>query len=209
MKAFTSVTGVAIPFLEDDVNTDQIAPVAGGTRLHENYAETLFRNRRRFDNGAQDPDFVFNTPHFRSGVMLVSGRNFGCGSSRESAVWAFQAIGISCIVARSFADIYRENCLQNGVLPIVLNDADADRLDAAVVAVNGAAPFTVDLVARAITGPGGFHLAFEIPEADRTRLLEGLDDIGLTLKHRAEIEAFEEAIARARPWSQKADASSL
>jgi 3-isopropylmalate/(R)-2-methylmalate dehydratase small subunit len=209
MKAFTSVTGVAIPFLEDDVNPHQIAPVAGGTRLHENYAETLFRNRRRFDNGAQDPDFVFNTPQFRSGVMLVSGRNFGCGSSRESAVWAFQAIGISCIVARSFADIYRENCLQNGVLPIVLNDADADRLDAAVTAAKGAAPFTVDLVARAITGPGGFHLAFEVPEADRTRLLEGLDDIGLTLKHRAEIEAFEEAIARARPWSQKADASSL
>ena len=209
MKAFTSVNGVAIPFLEDDVNTDQIAPVAGGTKLNENYAETLFRNRRRFDDGAEDPGFVFNKPQFRSGVMLVSGRNFGCGSSRESAVWAFQAIGISCIVARSFADIYRENCLQNGVLPIVLNDADADRLDAAVVAVNGAAPFTVDLVARAITGPGGFHLAFEIPEADRTRLLEGLDDIGLTLKHRAEIEAFEEAIARARPWSQKADASSL
>jgi 3-isopropylmalate/(R)-2-methylmalate dehydratase small subunit len=209
MKAFSSVTGVAIPFLEDDVNTDQIAPVAGGTRLNENYAETLFRNRRRFDNGDADPDFVFNKPQFRTGVMLVAGKNFGCGSSRESAVWVFQAIGISCIVARSFADIYRENCLQNGILPIVLGEADADRLDAAILAADGAAPFTVDLVARAISGPNGFHLSFEIPEADRTRLLEGLDDIGLTLKHRAEIEAFEARIAQAKPWSQVADASSL
>lgn len=209
MKAFTSVTGVAIPFLEDDVNTDQIAPVAGGTRLHEDYAQTLFRNRRRFDNGVDDPDFVFNKPHFRSGVMLVAGRNFGCGSSRESAVWVFQAIGISCIVTRSFADIYRENCLQNGILPVVLADAEADRLDAAVVAANGGELFTVDLVARAISGPDGFHLAFEIPDADRTRLLEGLDDIGLTLKHRAEIEAYEARIAQAKPWAQVADASSL
>ena len=209
MKAFSSITGVAIPFLENDVNTDQIAPVAGGTKLHENYAETLFRNRRRFDDGTPDPDFVFNTPQFRSGVMLVTGSNFGCGSSRESAVWVFQAIGVSCIVARSFADIYRENCLQNGILPIVLGDAEADGLDAAVVSANGAAPFTVDLVSRTISGPEGFHLAFEIPEADRTRLLEGLDDIGLTLKHRAEIEAFEKAIAQARPWSQKANASTL
>lgn len=209
MKAFTSVTGVAIPFLEDDVNTDQIAPVAGGTRLHEDYAQTLFRNRRRFDNGVDDPDFVFNKPHFRSGVMLVAGRNFGCGSSRESAVWVFQAIGISCIVTRSFADIYRENCLQNGILPVVLADAEADRLDAAVVAANGGELFTVDLVARAISGPDGFHLAFEIPDADRTRLLEGLDDIGLTLKHRAEIEAYEARIAQAKPWAHVADASSL
>jgi 3-isopropylmalate/(R)-2-methylmalate dehydratase small subunit len=209
MKAFSTVTGVAIPLLEDDVNTDQIAPVAGGTRLNENYAETLFRNRRRFDNGEADPDFVFNKPQFRTGVMLVAGRNFGCGSSRESAVWVFQAIGVSCIVARSFADIYRENCLQNGILPIVLTDADADRLDAAILEADGAAPFTVDLVARSISGPNGFHLSFEIPEADRTRLLEGLDDIGLTLKHRAEIEAFEARIAQAKPWSQKADASLL
>jgi 3-isopropylmalate/(R)-2-methylmalate dehydratase small subunit len=209
MKAFSSITGVAIPLLEDDVNTDQIAPVAGGTRLHENYAETLFRNRRRFDDGAEDPGFVFNKPQFRSGVMLVAGRNFGCGSSRESAVWVFQAIGISCIVARSFADIYRENCMQNGILPIVLNDADADRLDAAVRAANGAAPFTIDLVSRSISGPDGFALSFEIPDADRTRLLEGLDDIGLTLKHRAQIEAFEARIAQAKPWSQVANASSL
>ncbi len=209
MKAFTHVTGTAIPFLEDDVNTDQIAPVAGGARMSEDYAQTLFRHRRRGADGAEDPDFVFNKPQFRSGAMLVSGRNFGCGSSRESAVWTFLAIGVTCIIARSFADMYRENCLQNGILPITLSDAQADALEAAVVAADGAAPFTVDLERQEITGPNGLHMAFDISAADRTRLLEGLDDIGLTMKHKAEIEAFEKKMADMLPWSQRADASTL
>ena len=209
MKAFTHVTGTAIPFLEDDVNTDQIAPVAGGARMSEDYAQTLFRHRRCGADGAEDPDFVFNKPQFRSGAMLVSGRNFGCGSSRESAVWTFLAIGVTCIIARSFADMYRENCLQNGILPITLSDAQADALEAAVVAADGAAPFTVDLERQEITGPGGLQMTFDISAADRTRLLEGLDDIGLTMKHRAEIEAFEKKMADMLPWSQRADASTL
>jgi 3-isopropylmalate dehydratase small subunit len=209
MKAFIKASGVAIPFLENDVNTDQIAPVGGGVKLHEDYAETLFKNRRRRDDGGEDESFVFNRPQFRRGVILVTGQNFGCGSSRESAVWVFQAIGVSCIIARSFADIYRENCLLNGVLPIVLPEADAARLEEAAVAANGAADFTVDLVERAITGPQGLRLTFEISEAERTRLLEGLDDIGLTLKHLAEIEAWEKRAAGATPWAQHADASAL
>ena len=209
MKAFTHVTGTAIPFLEDDVNTDQIAPVAGGARMSEDYAQTLFRHRRRGADGAEDPDFVFNKPQFRTGAMLVSGRNFGCGSSRESAVWTFLAIGVTCIIARSFADMYRENCLQNGILPITLSDAQADALEAAVVAADGAAPFTVDLERQEIKGPDGLQMTFDISAADRTRLLEGLDDIGLTMKHRAEIEAFEKKMADMLPWSQRADASTL
>ena len=209
MKAFTSVTGVAIPFLENDVNTDQIAPVGGGVKLHEDYAQTLFKNRRRREDGTEDADFVFNRPQFRSGAILVSGHNFGCGSSRESAVWVFQAIGISCIVARSFADIYRENCLQNGVLPIVLPEADAARLEQSVAAANGASAFTADLVSKTISGPDGLTIAFEISDAERTRLLEGLDDIGLTLKHAAEIEAWEKRMAQSMPWSQRANAASL
>jgi 3-isopropylmalate dehydratase small subunit len=209
MKAFTHVTGTAIPFLEDDVNTDQIAPVAGGARMSEDYAQTLFRHRRRGADGAEDPDFVFNKPQFRTGAMLLSGRNFGCGSSRESAVWTFLAIGVTCIIARSFADMYRENCLQNGILPITLPDAQADVLEAAVVAADGAAPFTVDLERQEITGPDGLNMTFDISASDRTRLLEGLDDIGLTMKHKAEIEAFEKKMADMLPWSQRADASSL
>ena len=139
MQPFTRISGPAVPFLEDDVNTDQMAPVGGGARLSEDYAETLFRNRRRRDDGSLDPDFVFNKPQYARAAMLVGGKNFGCGSSRESSVWVFQAVGISCIVARSFADIYRENCLQNGVLPLVLGDAEAARLEAAVVKADGAA----------------------------------------------------------------------
>ena len=191
------------------MNTDQIAPVAGGARMSEDYAQTLFRHRRRGADGAEDPGFVFNKPQFRSGAMLVSGRNFGCGSSRESAVWTFLAIGVTCIIARSFADMYRENCLQNGILPITLSDAQADALEAAVVAADGAAPFTVDLERQEITGPNGLQMTFDISASDRTRLLEGLDDIGLTMKHRAEIEAFEKKMADMLPWSQRADASTL
>jgi 3-isopropylmalate/(R)-2-methylmalate dehydratase small subunit len=209
MKAFTRVTGTAIPFLEDDVNTDQIAPVAGGARMSEDYAQTLFRHRRRGPDGVEIADFVFNKPQFRTGAILVSGRNFGCGSSRESAVWTFLAIGVTCIITRSFADIYRENCLQNGILPITLPDAQADALEAAVVAADGAAPFTVDLETQEIAGPDGLRMAFEISASDRTRLLEGLDDIGLTMKHRAEIEAYEQKMAQTLPWSQRADASRL
>ncbi|MDP2356260.1 MAG: 3-isopropylmalate dehydratase small subunit [Beijerinckiaceae bacterium] len=209
MKAFTKAAGVAIPFLENDVNTDQIAPVGGGVKLHEDYTETLFKNRRRRDDGSIDESFVFNSPQFRRGAILVTGHNFGCGSSRESAVWVFQAIGVSCIIARSFADIYRENCLQNGVLALALPEADAARLELSVLSANGAPVFSVDLVERTIEGPDGLHIRFEISEAERTRLLEGLDDIGLTLKQLPEIEAWEKRMASEAPWAQHANASSL
>ena len=114
------------------------------------------------------------------------------------------AVGIRCIIARSFADIYRENCLQNGVLPVELARADADALAQRVVATDGAAPFTVDLVTQRISGPGGADIAFDIPAAERMRLLEGLDDIGLTLKHAGEIAAFEQRARAERPWQQTA-----
>jgi 3-isopropylmalate/(R)-2-methylmalate dehydratase small subunit len=114
------------------------------------------------------------------------------------------AVGIRCIIAKSMADIYRENCLQNGVLPVELADAEADTLAARVVAADGAALFTVDLVAQRIGGPGGPDIGFEIAAADRARLLEGLDDIGLTLKHAAEISAFERRARDERPWQQTA-----
>jgi 3-isopropylmalate/(R)-2-methylmalate dehydratase small subunit len=111
-------------------------------------------------------------------------------------------VGIRCIIAKSMADIYRENCLQNGVLPVELADAEAEALAARVVTADGAMPFTVDLVTQRISGPGGPDIRFEIAAADRTRLLEGLDDIGLTLKHAAEIAAFEARARDERPWQQ-------
>jgi 3-isopropylmalate/(R)-2-methylmalate dehydratase small subunit len=204
MVPFATVTGIAAPLVRDDINTDEITPIQIARILKPDYAELLFMRTRQRADGSPDPDFVFNRPQFRRPAILVTGRNFGCGSSRESAVWAMLAVGISCIIAKSFADIYRENCLQNGVLPVELGDAEADALAARVVAADGAMPFTVDLMAQRIGGPGGPDIGFTIPAVDRTRLLEGLDDIGLTLKHAAEIAAFEARARAERPWQQTA-----
>jgi 3-isopropylmalate dehydratase small subunit len=139
----------------------------------------------------------------------VTGHNFGAGSSREAAVWGMLANNIRVIVARSFADIYRENCLQNGLLPVVLAPADAEAFEQRVIAANGSAPFTVDLETQTISGPGGGDIAFAIPASDRTRLLEGLDDIGLTLKHADDVKAWEKRMAAAQPWLQTATDSRL
>ncbi len=205
MQPFISHTGIAVPMLQDDVNTDQIAPFLHTSRgLKEDYRAVLFNRARRREDGSENPDFVLNKPQFRAAAILVTGHNFGAGSSRESAVWSMLANNIRVIVAKSFADIYRENCLQNGLLPVVLGPDDADAFAARVVAADGTAPFTVDLVTQRISGPGGPDIAFDIAGPDRTRLLEGLDDIGLTLKHRDEIVSWERRAAAAQPWLQKA-----
>jgi 3-isopropylmalate dehydratase small subunit len=202
MQPFTTLTGVAMPLLRDDINTDQITPI--NRTIDPDYAALLFANARRRQDGSLDPDFPLNQPRFAGAGILVTGRNFGCGSSREGAVWGMLAIGIRCIVARSFADIYRENCLQNGLLPIELGPADAAVFEARVLAADGGATFTVDLVKECISGPGGSDIAFSLPAADRLRLIEGLDDIGLTLKHAEDISAWEKRTLVATPWLQTA-----
>jgi 3-isopropylmalate/(R)-2-methylmalate dehydratase small subunit len=199
MQPFGSHTGIAVPLLTDDINTDQMAPVAAMRDMKPDYKKMLFMRAR-----AEDKDFALNQPQFANPGMLVTGQNFGAGSSREAAVWGMLANNIRVIVAKSFADIYRENCLQNGLLPVVLNAADQDAFIARVVAANGSAPFTADLEKQTISGPGGPDIRFDIPAADRTRLLEGLDDIGLTLKHDGEIKAWEQRTAAAQPWLQAA-----
>ena len=202
MQPFTVHSGIAAPLRQDDINTDQIAPILHTRGLKEDYRAMLFHRARRREDGSEDPDFVLNKPQFRNAGILVSGENFGAGSSRESAVWSMLANGIRVIVAKSFADIYRENCLQNGVLPISLGAELGDQFMACVVLVDGQAPFTVDLLTQRISGPGGPDIAFEIPAADRTRLIEGLDDIGLTLKHSDEIANWEARAKTAQPWLQ-------
>ncbi len=146
----------------DDINTDQIAPIMHSRSLKEDYKAMLFHRARRRDDGSEDPDFVLNKPQFRAAGILVTGHNFGAGSSRESAVWSMLANNIRVIVAKSFADIYRENCLQNGLLPVVLGARDADAFIARVIAADGAAPFTVDLVTQRISGPGGADIALRV-----------------------------------------------
>jgi 3-isopropylmalate/(R)-2-methylmalate dehydratase small subunit len=202
MQPFTTATGVAAALMRDDIDTDQIAPIHRS--LNPDYAALLFQRARKLPDGSDDPDFPLNKPQFRRPSVLVTGRNFGCGSSRESAVWAMLAVGIRCIVAKSFADIYRENCLQNGLLPVELGAAQVDQLAERVVAADGAAPFTVDLSVQRISGPLGPDIAFEIASADRMRLLEGLDDIGLTLKHTQDIADWEQRAREASPWLQSA-----
>ncbi len=204
MQPFASHTGIAAPLLKSDINTDQIAPIMHSRSLKEDYKAMLFHRARLREDGSEDPDFVLNRPQFRGAGILVTGHNFGAGSSRKSAVWSMLANNIRVIVAKSFADIYRENCLQNGLLPVVLDSQHADAFIDRVVAADGAAPFTVDLVALRIHGPGGSDIAFEISAADRTRLLEGLDDIGMTLKHLDEIVDWERRAAAAQPWLQSA-----
>jgi 3-isopropylmalate dehydratase small subunit len=201
VEPFQRVTGVAAPLLIDDVNTDQIAPAT--TAFSPDYAELLFARRRRRMDGSDDPDFVLNRERFREARILVAGRNFGCGSSRESAVWALRAFGIRCVVARSFADIFRENCLKNGLLPVAFDDATAGTFERDVLTVDGSAPYHVDLVARHIVAPGGTTFPFAIVDAEREALLEGLDEIGLTLRYREEIEGWEKRTAEQSPWAQQ------
>lgn len=204
MEPFSTLTGVAVPLLQSDVNTDQIAPASPEARsLHPDYAKLFFSRWRTGSDGAPDPEFVFNRRQFEAPKILVAGENFGCGSSRESAVWAPMAVGIRCIVARSFADTYRENCLKNGVLPIVLEPEAGAAFEAGVIAVDGSAAYTVDLNAQRITAPDGSAIAFEISAAERTALLEGLDDIGLTLKCAGDIGRWESDAVAKRPWLQR------
>jgi 3-isopropylmalate dehydratase small subunit len=199
MEPFRTLDGVAAPLLLDDVNTDQIAPAT--TAFAPDYAALLFARWRA------DPAFVLNAERFRTARILVSGRNFGCGSSRESAVWALVAFGIRCVVARSFAEIFRENCLKNGLLPVALDDEAAERFQREVIESDGGAAFHVDLPAQTIVAPSGATFRFTIAEAERDALLHGLDEIGLTLQHAEEIARWEQEMDERLPWAQRARAT--
>jgi 3-isopropylmalate dehydratase small subunit len=201
MEPFRAHTGIAVPLIRDDIDTDQIAPVQAMRNLKPDYKALLFMRARRRDGGSEEPDFVLNNPQFRNPGILVTGHNFGAGSSREAAVWSVLANNIRAIVARSFADIYRENCLQNGLLPVVIDAAAADAFEARVIAVDGSAPFTVDLESQRISGPGGPDVAFDIAPAAPRRARR---HIGLTLKHVDEIKVWEHRTAAAQPWLQVA-----
>jgi 3-isopropylmalate/(R)-2-methylmalate dehydratase small subunit len=199
MEPFRTVTSVAAPLIEDDINTGEIAPGAGGGLGDVDFAALFFGRRRRDVDGREIPGFVLNEDRYRHTQILVAGGNFGCGSSSESSVWVPVAFGIRCIVARSFADIYRENCLKNGILPVVLGPDAAPSFESAVLRIDGSEPFTVDLVEQQISGAGG-QWAFEVSPGERQALVEGLDPIGLSLRHADGIAAFEQKTADSWPW---------
>ena len=202
MQPFTTLTSIAAPLLRDNINTDQICPVLPLRILDPDYAAQLFLRWRLNTDGRENSGFVLNQPPFRRSGILVAGRNFGSGSARESAAWAISAFGIRCIIARSFGELFRGNCIRNGILPIVLSTDQSEAFEERVLKTNGAKPFTVDLASGRIICPDGLVFTFEIDPADRTALLEGLDEIGLTLKYVADIAAWEEKCRARQPWLQ-------
>ncbi len=200
MDKFTTLTSVAAPLPMINIDTDAIIPKQFlKTIKRSGLGTSLFHELRYDDDGKENPDFVLNKGAYRNAEILVAGENFGCGSSREHAPWALKDFGIKCIISSSFADIFYNNCFKNGILPIKLPQEDVDKLmDDAERGAN--ATVTVDLEAQEIRGPDGGVITFEIDPFRKKCLLEGLDDIGLTMQRDASIGQFEDQAKAARPW---------
>ena len=201
MDKFTTLTGVAAPLPIDNVDTDMIIPKQYlKTIKRTGLGAGLFAEMRYLDDGSPNPDFVLNKSAYKNVKILVAGDNFGCGSSREHAPWALLDYGIRCVISTDFADIFYNNCFKNGILPIKVAAEDLPKLrDDARRGAN--ATLTIDLPAQEIRGPDGGMVKFEIDPFRKHRLLEGLDDIGLTLVEAPAIDAFEKKSAAARPWA--------
>ena len=200
MEKFTTVTGVAAPLRMINVDTDRIIPKQFLTTIKRTGLGKFLFNDIRYDpEGSEVKDFVLNQSAYRSAQILIAGRNFGCGSSREHAPWALLDFGISCVIASSFADIFYNNCFKNGILPITLPEEDVDKLLNAADAGSNAT-FTVDLEAQRITDPEGNLFEFKIDPFRKYCLFNGLDDIGLTLEKAEKIEIFEQNCTVQNPW---------
>lgn len=200
MQKFTRVTGTAMPLMKANIDTDVIIPAKRlvGHKREELGAFAFEAHRYRPDR-SDNPDFILNQPRYRNAEILVTGENFGCGSSRESAVWALAGYGFRCVIAPSFGDIFTNNAYQNGMLLIRLPNDEVERLAADVE--NAVLPvMTVDLEKQLITAPSGAQTLFEIGAERRQALLEGHDEIAMTLTRDAEIRAFHERDRAARPW---------
>ncbi|MEL6750838.1 MAG: 3-isopropylmalate dehydratase small subunit [Pseudomonadota bacterium] len=200
MEKFTQLTGVAAPLPIINIDTDMIIPKDYlKTIKRTGLAEGLFAEMRLNEDGTENPDFVLNQPAYRKAEILVAGDNFGCGSSREHAPWALLDRGIRCVISTSFADIFYNNCFKNGILPVVVSPDDLDKLmDDASRGAN--AVLTVDLESQTITGPDGGTIAFDLDAHKKHCLLNGLDDIGLTMEKAASIDTYESTLEAQRPW---------
>lgn len=199
MEPFTTVTGIAAPMMMPNINTDAMSPMAAGRSTSADLGAMLFANWRYNLDGTEIPEFVLNRPPFRHSKIIVGGANFGCGSSRERAVWALMRFGIRCVIAPSFADIFRENAFQNGLLPVAIDAGDCTALGAELE--HTAQPLvTVDLERCEVREPGGRVLSFAVPAERRMALLQGLDEIDVILRMDADIEAFQRADREQRPW---------
>ncbi|MFT3975479.1 MAG: 3-isopropylmalate dehydratase small subunit [Amaricoccus sp.] len=200
MEKFTKLAGVAAPLPLINVDTDMIIPKQFlKTIQRSGLGKNLFDEMRYDADGNEIPDFVLNRPAYRNAEILVSGENFGCGSSREHAPWALLDFGIRCVIAPSFADIFFNNCFKNGILPIALPQEQVDMLmDDAERGAN--AVVTIDLENQIITGPDGGSIPFEVDAFRKHCLLNGLDDIGLTMEKAGAIDTYEARQASTTPW---------
>ena len=199
MQAFTKLTAIAAPIDEPNVDTNQLCP----TRFNKvprgpGHRDILFHDRR-FDLDGREKDFVLNREPYRGAQIIVADRNWGCGSSRESAVYALYEFGIRCVIASSFGDIHANNCYKNGLLPVVLSDAEVQSIRRQLHEMKGAS-LSVDLAAQTVTDAKGEVHRFEIHPVRKKCLLEGLDDIARTQQYAERIEGFEEAYREERPW---------
>src|SRR5436305_7514202 len=200
MEKFTQLTGVAAPMPAINIDTDKIFPAIHlRTIKRTGLSKHLFEEVRFRADGSENPDFVLNQGPYKQAKIIVAGDNFGCGSSREHAPWALLDYGIRCVISTSFADIFYNNCFKNGLLPIKVSPEDLDKLfDDAERGAN--ATLSIDLEKQEIRGPDGGVVRFDIEPHRKHALLNGLDDIGLTLRKQDKIERFERQAKSARPW---------
>jgi 3-isopropylmalate/(R)-2-methylmalate dehydratase small subunit len=201
MDKFTVLEGVAAPLRIINVDTDMIIPKQYlKTIKRTGLAEGLFSEQRYRDDGSENPDFILNQPAYRTAKILVASDNFGCGSSREHAPWALLDYGIRCVISTSFGDIFYNNCFKNGILPIRVSPEELERLfDDAERGAN--ATLTIDLEKQEIRGPDGGTITFEVDPFRKHCLLNGLDDIGLTMEKAGKIGGYEQQAKAARPWA--------
>jgi 3-isopropylmalate/(R)-2-methylmalate dehydratase small subunit len=201
MDKFTTLTAVAAYYPRANVDTDHIIRVERCTKVEKaGLGKYAFEMARFLPDGSDNPEFPLNHEPFRQAQILVGNINFGCGSSREMAVWAIAGMGIRCIIAPSFGDIFFSNCFQNGLLPVVLPQDVVEKLGETLAADPAHAKLTVDLARQKIVAPDGTENAFEIEPLRKKALLEGLDEIGLTRLRDAEIAAFQQKDRAKRPW---------
>ena len=196
MRRFEAVDAVAALLDRDSIDTDQVLPAAFMRGIDPDYGAGLFALWRR------DPDFVLSRPGWERTAILVSGANFGCGSTREHACWALDAFGIRVLIAASFGEVFRDNCIRNAILPIAAAPEPLERLRALLREAPSPVRLQVDLAAQRVEG-AGFAMAFDLPPADRTALLDGLDEIGMTLLQSDAIAAWEGSTGASRPWLQR------
>ena len=202
MQKFAKLSAVAAPILRQNIDTDIIIPISRmvGNSVRGSLGQWCFSALRYRPDGSENPQFVLNRAPYQGAEILITGANFGCGSSREAAVWALQEMGVRCLIGSSFGDIFFNNCFQNGVLPVVLERDVVEALAREVEMSQGSGRVEVDLVDLTVTAPSGKRHAFAVEPKRRQALLEGLDEIAMTLQRASEIAAFQDEDRQRRPW---------